>query len=193
MPKKILNTSLENWLFRNFSTHTNKELAYELNEKLRVLYEKEEMEILEALEKISTPESRQPLVERLDTIRRFKGIDETYVRHVAKRIGCPPKEAVHISKSNRQKALTKKQNLWKSLAVRVKTPMRWFREFRVRERKYVKVSGQSEIAALRSAICTWNRLEGEDLNIQLKADVDRDIMVVKVQSKPFKTYSHEGS
>ena len=188
MAIKILSREAENWLMDHFSEMTNKELAEHLNKMLMKENRKQQEELKTILKDVTHPQTRHTLLNNLEQLQKFKGIDATYVRHVAKRIGCPPKSDEHISKCNRLKAKTTKFKYWLEHAQVVDSYMKWFRSFRVREVRYCKVKSYQDFSVVRSTISTWNKLEGEDCNIKLKGFYEKEILVIKIQALPYRKF-----
>lgn len=188
MAKKILSRETENWLMDHFSEMTNKELAEHLNKMLEKENRKQQEELKNILKDVTHPQTRDTILNNIEKLQKFKGIDATYVRHVAKRIGCPPKSGEHISNCNRLKAKATKFKYWSEHAQFVDSYMKWFRSFRVREVRYCKVKSYQDFAVVRSTISTWNKLEGEDCDIKLKAFYEKEILVIKVQALRYRKF-----
>ena len=189
MGKKILNRSMENWLYDHFSSMTNKELADHLNKELRKENAKQEKELIEILKKITHPDTRKAVLNSLEQLQRFKDIDESFIRHVAKRLKCPPKSPQHISDCNRQKAITTKRKIWQERAEYTDSLMSWFRSFRVREVKYFKARNEHDIRTMRSSINIWNKAEGELRDMSLTSRADKEILVIRVEAKPYRSFN----
>lgn len=189
MARKILNRKQENWLYEHHSAYPNAVLAEKLTAMIKEEFAAQVKKLTAALPSIVHPATRRMVEKDLNFYSSFEGVDEAFVRANAKRLKCPRKSSAYISDLNRKKASITKQKIWTNKAAEISSTMPWLRSFRAREVRYCKLKSETDIKTMRAAISNWNRLEGEDEGIQLTSQVDREILVMRVEAKVYRAFS----
>lgn len=186
MNRNFLNQQQKKWLYDHFSESDNVTLAEKLDDMVRKsnAIEKEKLEA--ALPNVTRPATRESILRDIKFIENFKGITPKYVVSAARRMKCKPKSKVLISDISRQKALITRRRFWRRNAQNIKELMGWFRTYRAREFRFLNINSESEIKKVRSAISTWNKNEGHQQGLELVSEVDRQILVMRIEAKLYK-------
>ena len=183
MAKKLLNAAQEEWLMNNYHSKSNKELAEELSEMVRI----ENMKTINRLERllpdVTYMPTRKSVEHQLEQMKSFEGFTEAYVRHVAARIGCQPKSKALISEYCRQKAHDTNIKKWIKKAAKVENIASYLRTMRVREVRICVIDSESCLNSFRNAISRFNQGEGLDSGIEIYNQYISEVKLLRLEAR----------
>lgn len=157
MARSYLTTKEEQWLYNNYSSKSNQELA----EILTGMVEKNNEQRIARLEEIMKDVTQMPVIRSIQSElkwrRAFKGFSASYIKHVGMRIKCRGKSFEHVSSSNREKAKATNIKRWLKIAHVIDNPTEWLLNFRKNETRICLLQNEGDLRKLRNAIFYFNR------------------------------------
>lgn len=160
MAKKLLNSTQEEWLKKNYSFMSNVELAEQLSQMVM----EENLKTIERLEKllpdITYQPTRKSVEHQIERMKNFKGFTEAYIRSVSARLECRSKSKALISQYGKDKAHDTNIKKWKKKAQKVENIAAFLRTMRVREIKICIVESEAYLNTFRNAVYRLNQGEG---------------------------------
>lgn len=183
MAKKLLNASQEKWLMENYCTLSNKDLADRLTQMVKSEYQKTIDRLERLLPDISHKPTRCTVERQLLQMKTFAGFTEAYVRHTAKRLGCPKKKNSLISEYCKKKAHDTNIKKWMKKATKVENYAEYLRSMRVREIRICIVENDAKLNTLRNAISRYNANESKKTGIDLYSRYIEDAHLMRIEAR----------
>lgn len=159
MARSFLSRSDELWLFDNFSTTSNEDLALQLNERVSK-ENKEQIERLTSILKDVTQKSViRSIQSEIEWRKSFSGITTDFIKHAARRLKCGKKAFSYLSKVSRAKANATNIKRWQKIAQKVENPSEWIHTFRKKETRICIVESAETKKKMKNAVFYFNRIE----------------------------------
>lgn len=182
MANSILTPEMEKWLFDNFKNRSNEQLAEELSVMLRKKYAEELNEIVRKLPDVTHPGTKKKMLARINRIENFRGLSGTSVRMIAKRIGCPKKSKVYISKVNEKKAKLTNNKKWLAKAQTVENIDHYLNDMQLGETRYVKITDSRVLRMIKQSISEYNEAYGKKHGMFITFRFVREIGVMRLEA-----------
>ena len=157
MARCYLNRKQEMWLYDNFSSKSNQELADILTDMVR---KENEIQIsrLETILKNVTQKSVIKAIEsELEWRKAFNGLSASYIKHAGMRLKCSKKSFEYVSSANREKAKATNIKRWLKIARSIENPPEWLMSFKKGETRICLLHNESDLRKIRNAIFYFNR------------------------------------
>ena len=183
MAKKLLNAVQEKWLMDNYHSKSNKDLADELSEMVRIENKKTIDRLEKLLPDVTYMPTRKSVEHQIEKMKSFQGFTEAYVRHVATRIGCKPKSKALISEYSRQKAHDTNIKKWMKKARKVENIAAYLRTMRAREIRICIVENIAYLNTFRNAISRFNQGEGFESSIEIFNEYISEANLLRLEAR----------
>lgn len=174
----------ERWLYENFRTKTNQELADILTD---VVGKDNEAQIrkLEAIIKDVTQKSIiKSIQSELRWRKTFKGLSASYIKHAGLRLKCGRKSYELVSLKNREKAKATNIKRWSKIAIVVDDPATWLSSFRRKEVRICQLHDKDELKKFRNAIFYFNRNNSSESGFFFLSNHISEANLLRVSSNP---------
>jgi len=159
MARNYLSKEQEKWLFENFSTMSNEELAAIVSERMEKENKKKIEELTEVLKMVPQKRIRKSIAAEIEWRKSFKGVSASYIKYVGRRLKCTRKSNDYLSTSHKERARSTNIKKWMKTARIIKDPALWLSTFRASEVRVCRVQSHAEMRRMRNAIFYFNRLE----------------------------------
>ncbi len=189
MARKKLTSEQENWLFLNFPTKTNRELAESLTEMIRKENQKQLARLKRLLEEDFSEGARKVITRKIEAIEKFCGVSESLVKRYARNLHCPRKAREHLVCCNQEKAKATNIKRWLKKAERVEHIMDWLRTFDERDVRFCYIEGESQLKSFRASINKFNRYEGYNKGVFLTSQFISEVGLLRVNGNLYRTAS----
>ncbi|MBP5346045.1 MAG: hypothetical protein J6Y99_07510 [Bacteroidales bacterium] len=186
MRPKLLTKNLENWLYLNYSTMPNEQIAQELSEKIRAQNKETVAELRRVLPFLSSIHARRDALKRIERLEEFTSLSVDFVKKNAKRLKCPKKSRAYISDINRKRITQKILRDWESKAEYAPQPFAWFRTFQLNNIYYAKFDTVQQLMSFKSSLCNFNRSEGPERGMYLMSDYYKENLIARIDVCPFR-------
>ena len=187
MARCYLNRKQEMWLYDNFSSKSNQELADILTDMVR---KENEIQIsrLEAILKNVTQKSVIKAIEsELEWRKAFNGLSASYIKHAGMRLKCSKKSFEYVSSTNREKAKATNIKRWLKKAEKVEHVVEWLRSFKEKDIRFCIIEGDGHLKSMRVSINKFNRYEGYNRRIYLTSQFIPEVCLLRVNASLFRT------
>jgi len=181
MSKRKLKPDDENWLFLNFPNKSNRELANELSERMRVENMKMKQRLVKLMDEDFSEEAKKIITRKLEAIDKFSGVSESLIKRYAREMHCPRKSRVHLLESNQKKARTTNLKRWLKKAEKVEHIMEWLRTFDEKDIRYCIIDSPQQLKSFQVSINRFNRQEGYGKGIYLISEHLPDAGLLRVK------------
>ena len=186
MAKSFLTDEHERWLFYNFSTKTNEELAVTLTRMVAKDNARKMARLNEILKDVTQRSIQRAIKNELAWRSAFKGISTTYIKQAGRRLRCGRKTFEHLSKNNKEKARSTNIKRWLKLAQDVNSPLEWMHTFRRKEIRIARVSTDGDLKRMRNAINYFNRIDSEMMGYTISAEHISEANLLRVIALPIR-------
>ena len=175
------------WLYDNFSSKSNQELADILTDMVR---KENEIQIsrLETILKNVTQKSVIKAIEsELEWRKAFNGLSASYIKHAGMRLKCSKKSFEYVSSTNREKAKATNIKRWLKKAEKVEHVVEWLRSFKEKDIRFCIIEGDGHLKSMRVSINKFNRYEGYNRRIYLTSQFIPEVCLLRVNASLFRT------
>ena len=186
MAKSFLNQEHERWLFYNFSTKTNEELALMLSKMVEKDNARQIARLNEILKDVTQRSVQKAIKSELAWRSSFEGFSPAYIKQAGRRLRCGRKTYEHLSSNNREKARRTNIKRWMKLAQDVKHPLEWMHTFRRKEVRISRVSTDGELKRMRNAINYFNRVDSEMMGYTISSEHISEANLLRVIALPIR-------
>ena len=183
MAKKLLNATQEKWLMENYCFLSNVELADRLSQMVKDDYQKTIDRLERLLPDIVHKPTRDTVERQLQQMKTFAGFTEAYIRHTARRLGCPKKKNSLISEYCKKKARDTNIKKWKKKAQKVENIAAFLRTMRVRDVKICIVENETKLSSLRVAVYRYNASESKYTGIDLYTRYIEEAHIMRIEAR----------
>ena len=184
MARSYLTTKEEMWLYDNYSSKSNQELA----EILTGMVEKDNAQRIARLEDIMKLVTQKSVLRAIQSElkwrKAFNGFSATYIKHVSMRLKCSRKSFEHVSSSNRDKAKSTNIKRWMKLARVIENPAEWLLNFRKNETRVCLLQSDNDLKKLRNAIFYYNRNTSNASGFYFSSNLISEANLLRVVSVP---------
>ena len=184
MARSFLSRSDELWLFNNFCSKSNEDLALQLNEKVS----KENKEQINRLEQILKDVSQKSVIRsiqsEIELRKTCKGITTNFIKHTARRLKLGKKSFEYLSRVSREKAVATNIKRWHKQARVVENPNDWLITFRKKETRICLVENKDAVKKIRNAIFYFNRNESNNYGFFFTSEIIPNEKLLRVVALP---------
>ena len=184
MARSFLNRSDELWLFNNFSSKSNEDLALQLNEKVSKENEEQIIRLTEILKDVSQKSVIRAIQSEIEWRKSFRGITTNFIKHTARRLKLGKKSFDYLSKVSREKAVATNIKRWHKQARVVESPSDWLHTFRKKEARICLVESNDSVKKIRNAIFYFNRTESNNYGFFFTSEIVPKENLLRVVALP---------
>ena len=184
MARSFLSRSDELWLFNNFSSQSNEDLALQLNEKVSKENEEQIKRLEEILKDVSQKSVIRSLQNEIAWRKSFKGINTNFIKHTARRLKLGKKSFEYLSRVSREKAVATNIKRWQKQARVVESPYDWLITFRKKETRICLVENKDAVKKIRNSIFYFNRNESKNYGFFFTSEIVPNEKLLRVVAFP---------
>lgn len=184
MARSFLTTKHERWLFENFRTKTNQELADILSDMIAKDNESKIRKLEALINDVTQKSIIKSIQSELKWRKSFKGFSASYIKHVGLRLKCGRKSYELLSVKNREKAKVTNIKRWRKIAIVVEDPAAWLSSFRRKEVRVCQLQDKDELKRFRNAIFYFNRFNSSESGYFFSSNHIIEANLLRVCSNP---------
>lgn len=184
MARSFLTRSNEMWLFNNFPTASNEELAAQLNEKVYTQNEEQIKRLTAILKDVTQKSVIRSIESEIEWRRSFKGITPDYVKHAARRLKCGKKSFDYLSRVSREKAKATNIKRWQKQAKVVEAPSEWLHSFRKNEVRICSIDNADMLKKMKNAIFYFNQSDSDNCGYFISYERIPGENIMRVVARP---------
>ena len=184
MARSFLSRSDELWLFNNFSSKSNEDLALQLNKIVSKENEEQIKRLTEILKDVSQKSVIRSIQNEIEWRKSFRGITTNFIKHTAKRLKIGKKSFEYLSRVSREKAVATNIKRWHKQARVVDSPNDWLHTFRKNETRICLIENNDSLKKIRNAIFYFNRTESNNYGFFVTSEIIQKEKLLRVVAHP---------
>lgn len=182
MARTFLTPEIKKWLFENYSTSSNEELALQITELIIEENKRQLDNLCKMLRFITQANIKRKVQSEIKWRKGFKKVDAAYIKNVASKMPNVKKDVDYISKISKTKANRANIIKWVKQAQVVKEPFAWLKSFHIGETRICQIQKPSDIKMIRNATSNYNMNEGAETGIYFTTELIKDVNLLKVKA-----------
>jgi hypothetical protein len=184
MARSFLSRSDELWLFNNFRSKSNEDLALQLNEKVSKENEEQIKRLTEILKDVSQKSVIRSIQSEIEWRKSFRGITTNFIKHTARRLKLGKKSFDYLSRVSREKAVATNIKRWHKQARVIDSPTDWLHTFRKNETRICLVVNNDSVKKIRNAIFYFNRTDSNNYGFFITSEIIPKENLLRVVAHP---------
>lgn len=180
MRRKILTSNEEVWLMTHYCNRSNEALAEQLSSMVKERYSREIKSCRARLSEGMGIAESSSLIAYIRFMENFTGVTPMFVKRVVIALGGAKKDALYISRLNREKRVLAHRQRQIQQAEVITSVVEWLRSFTIGQSRFGRITSANQFNSFSAALSRWNRIEGQKKGILLAAEYDKPNLLVKV-------------
>lgn len=182
MARTFLTPEIKKWLYENYSSQSNEELAIQLT-RLIIEENRRQLESLaNMLGFVTQANIRKRVESEIKWRKGFRKVNAAYIKNVACKMPHLKKDQSYISKISKKKANTANVIKWIKHAQVVKEPFKWLKSFKIGEVRICQILKPSDIKMIRNAVSNYNMNESAETGIYFSTELIKEVNLLKVRA-----------